>query len=112
MSSFKPSISREQFTKNLFQFSKGAEAFGRLYNTLENLETSIEDTSNLIDAGIFALLSHFGLKEGTDLHGYAFDLIFDISNDTTWQTDFNVVASNLYAQLIELHDEQEERVHE
>ena len=112
MSSFKPSISREQFIKNLFQFSKGAEAFGRLYNTLENLETSIEDTSNLIDAGIFAILAHFDLKEGTDLHGYAFDLIFDISSDTTWKTDFEAVASNLYTQLIELHDEQEDLTNE
>lgn len=107
MSSFKPSISREQFTKNLYQFSEGVEAFGRLYTTLETLENNIENTSNLIDAGIFALLTHFDIKENTDLHGYAFDLIFDISNETTWRTDFNAMASNLYTQLIELHDEQE-----
>ena len=112
MNAYQPSLTLDQFTKNLYQFSEGVEVYSRLYTTLENLETSIESASNLIDAGIFSLLAHFGLKEGTDLHSYAFDLVFDISNDTTWRTDFNAIASNLYAQLMELHDEQEEQNHE
>lgn len=110
MNTCKPTISREEFAKNLFQFSEGSEAFFHLYNISDALERNIETASNVIDAGIDAIIAHFGIKPGTELHGHAFDLILSFADEPGWRLNFDSLASSLYTELMELYEDQSAQI--
>ena len=110
MNTCKPTISREEFSKTLFQFSEGNEAFFRLYGIADALEQNMDLASNIVDAAIDALIAHFGIKAGTEFHGYAFDLILSFADEPGWRLNFESLASSLYTELMELCEDQNAQI--